>query len=263
VLDSWEDAADTTTSSIPTALVSRRFPNLTRLSLARPGTFASWSQLLKLSAHLSTITHLSLAYWPVPSMVPNSKPLKSHDNALFDSDSDQNWHEAANILRRFSNNTYGLKWLDLEGCNEWLSALIWTNTDNRTYQWASNDSSASQAGSGPDWNGAWSQVKYVNISQGWMPANAAAVRAMPAGSIAIELLLWLREHEDHGRDGELELADFDVPLWLRREKEARTIANTLRVLRSTAKGEYCNLDHGWIPPVSGYFLNVGKGEPST
>lgn len=138
VLESWEeDIASTPT--LAAAIIGPRFPNLTRLSLSNAGAYASWHQLLLLSPHLSTLTHLSLAYWPTPNETPNSKAsFISHNHARIPiggtniySELDDDWQDPANILRRLSNNTYSLRWLDLEGCNDWLPALTWTQDNNR------------------------------------------------------------------------------------------------------------------------------------
>jgi hypothetical protein len=205
----------------------------------------------------------------VPTTTPNSKTAfiqhrhasisvgGSHIYSALDGD----WHEAANILRKLSNNTYCLKWLDLEGCNEWLPALTWKSGDSSNDRWVdrtfgrtSMASSANifedvsvETAKGPDWNGSWAQVKYVNVSQGYVPTDTAAIRAIPAGVVACDLLLYLRDHEDLTgyMDGH------NVIQWLEREKQSRRVASGVRLLRTTAKGEYCVFDHGWIPPRGG------------
>jgi hypothetical protein len=272
LLDSWEEELEGGSQMIPATLSTGRFPNLTRLSLARAGDYASWRQLLTLSTRLSTLTHLSLAYWPVPTTTPNSKTAfvqhtHGHGNVSLGgshlySVMDQDWYEAANILRRLSNNLYCLKWLDLEGCNEWLPALTWKSGESSNDRWldrtfgststlasASTFDAEVPAGiaKGPDWNGSWAQVSYVNVSQGFVPTNSAAIRAMPAGVLACELLLYLRENEDLPESEE----GWDVLKWLQREKEARKVASSVRLMRTSAKGRYCAFDHGWAPPGGG------------
>jgi len=288
LLDSWEDDASLYAPSIPVGLGGSRFPNLTRLSLAHAGQYASWRQLLSLSTHLSTLTHLSLAYWPVPTTTPNSKTaFITHNHASISlggthiySVLDQDWHEAANILRRFSNNTYCLKWLDLEGCNEWLPALTWTGEEagpdrwvDRTFarlghqrvaQLPANDSSdqfTQSEACGPNWNGSWAQITYVNFSQGVVPCDVTAVRAYPAGVIAAELLLWLRdENTDISEVYETDAQqNIHIPTWLQREKQARTIAENVRGLRKSVRGSFCVFDHGWTPLVAGSALGRSRG----
>ena len=167
--DSW-DAEDNginngNSISIHRPLTTTRFTDLTRLSLAHPqfrysnrssssssSSFSStlppsnhWSDLLALTKHLPTLTHLSLAHWPIPTLTPNSHTayvsinprhaggatpgLSStsipHGGTHFYSAMDDDWTEAVGILRRLSANTYCLQYLDLEGCVDWWLALVW------------------------------------------------------------------------------------------------------------------------------------------
>ena len=276
ILESWEDASNSSTPPLPKSLKNFRFPHLTRLSLARADTFASWPQLLVLSQHLSTITHLSLAYWPLPTITPNSRRTfvesrhgsggislgGSHLYSVMDED----WYEASNILRRLSKNLYSLRWLDLEGCSEWLPALTWEGGDVGPDRWvdrsfgtradaASDPLSAGESVTmhGPDWNGAWSQLVYVNVSQGSLPRDVTVVRRLPASVSAAELLLYLRSldelgvgNEDDGAASRLaDVAPVDIPRWLELEKQARKVSMAVRLKRSKRKGLYCRFDHGW------------------
>ena len=165
VADNWEDEADTTLPSIPPSLGTPRFPLLTRLSLAHPGPHASWPLLLKLSSALHTLTHLSLAYWPIPALTPNTEigpPSPFHYHRFSQPTSHSACAEATDILRRFSRNTYSLKWLSLEGCT-WPDALI--------CRYDEDNGSNYLASPRPEvyWNEYWSQLEYLNISQGWLP----------------------------------------------------------------------------------------------
>ncbi|OCL01861.1 hypothetical protein AOQ84DRAFT_443746 [Glonium stellatum] len=288
VVESWEDEVDISTPSMSKPLGISSFPYITRLSLANPGPWASWAQLLSLSTHLKTLTHLSLAYWPTPSSTPNAtaasmvskhtRPVSLGGTSLY-SALDNDWHEAANILRRLSNNTYCLKWLDLEGCT-WHQALTWgvppmsqwlknerpdehstpstssypflgPNLDNPQSH-DSDDWVEHHAAPGPDWNGSWRQVEYINVSQGWVPHDVPAIRGMPAGLIACELLGYLRGLQESGdlpENKSRPLGDHYLRLWMEREKEARKVESMVRALRSSAKGVYCKFDHGWSPPI--------------
>ncbi|KIW04637.1 uncharacterized protein PV09_04383 [Verruconis gallopava] len=273
--ESWEDAASM--ADVPnTGLKLKSFPNLARLSLAHAGSFASWSQLLSLTAHLHTLTHLSLAYWPLPTTTPNLKSaFITHNHASipvsgthFYSRLDDDWAEAASILKRLSKNTYRLQHLDLEGCSEWIPALTWTNADgqgrndrwvDRTFRPSRSNTAShssfdepefaeSKEGPGPNWNGSWASLTYVNIAQGMIPRDVAAVRSIPAGVIAAELLLWLRGEENTDEDDVIRSKGIDVRQWLQREKEGRAVESTVRALRASAGGKYCKFDHGWEPP---------------
>ncbi|KAL5361116.1 hypothetical protein BJX96DRAFT_151428 [Aspergillus floccosus] len=174
---SWEDEYDeavksTASASLPKTLgEGPRFRNLRFLSFAhpRPGA-ANWNSLITLLSRLSTITHLSLAHWPVPTVTPNATHARirhpNHNSLTFSysgTDSyasiDNNWAEAAGILRRLSRATYCLKWLDLEGCSSWIPALNWEGVgpDGEPYA------------TGPEWNGSWRDVEFVRLGPGWLP----------------------------------------------------------------------------------------------
>ena len=142
--DSWEIPSIAHLPSVS------RFSSLTHLSLAHP-VAGSWRSLLAFAPHLVTLTHLSLADWPVPTLTPNSQTAyrttprgdvdygASNFYSIFDCD----FSEAAGVLRRLSRSLLCLKWLDLTGCGEWIRAL---GTDT-----------------GIDWNGAWRGVEIVKV----------------------------------------------------------------------------------------------------
>lgn len=154
--ESWE--AEIGKISLSTPRILMRFTNLTRLSLSHPGADASWPGLLSVASHLAGITHLSLAYWPTPCLTPNAKTASavskhspfavSYGGSDFYSASEGRWAEAAGILRRLSKATYCLKWLDLEGCSDWLDALVWGVDGGKEDE-------------GPDWLGAWKGIETV------------------------------------------------------------------------------------------------------
>lgn len=270
IAESWEDdeADDLNVSLPPLQINVPIFPNLTRLSLAHPGSWASWSDLLTLSTKLNTLTHLSLAYWPRPSTTPNAgttsmvskhtKPI-SLGGSHFYSDLDDDWHEAANILRRLSLNTYCLKWLDLEGCT-WHKALTWDFAENPHPGQTGTETSDSDewvratSSPGPDWAAAWRQIEYLNLFQGWIPKDRQSLQSMPAGVVPVQLMRWLRENgekeEVRGKlSGE---SGYVVGEWMEREKVARSVAG--EVLRQRRAGKcaiWCVVDHGWesVVPV--------------
>jgi hypothetical protein len=188
-----------TTSSIPKPISQNvRFTNLRYLSLAHPVPgAASWNSLLHLLSRLSTITHLSLAHWPAPTRTPHTAPARmrppNHHGPTFIhggtdvySGMENNWAEAAGILRQLSRYTYCLKWLDLEGCSEWIPALTWTGTNP--------DGQPCRPGtSGPEWNGSWRNVEWIGLGPGFeypadkdllRPINRhiSAIQSMPAPS---------------------------------------------------------------------------------
>lgn len=267
IADSWEEAEQAELPILPKWSPNPRFPNLTHLSLAYPRK-TSWSQLLTLSSHLPTLTHLSLAFWPKPTMTPhaNTASMTSQHGQVnfggthFYSEMDNDWQEAANILRRLANNTYCLKWLDLCGC-EWAPALVWGIDDRqvsipyaRGYRGGRDgDWDIKDARPCPDWNGSWRQVTYLNLSQGWIPHSVNAIRALPAGMLSCELLSFLRS--DKGRKmiekvpaGEAQTAH-QIKRWIEKEGENRNIAHAINNLRRSSKGPYCEVDYGWSSDI--------------
>ncbi|KAF2846690.1 hypothetical protein T440DRAFT_221941 [Plenodomus tracheiphilus IPT5] len=266
VADSWEEELEPP-SPPPSILAARfltpHFTNLSRLSLAHPGRAASWPDLLRISPNLNKITHLSLANWPRPSATPNANTTSMVSNhtsvalggSHFYSDLDEDWHEAANILRRFSVHTYSLEWLDLEGCF-WLPALTWqiggqslstppTHTadidEEETWDLRS-------ALPGPDWNDAWRRISYLNVFQGWVPCDNPSLQNMPAGVVPVQLMRWLREHKDK-EDVKWRLngeeTGYAVQEWVRREKVARIVAGEIQAVRRKGEGAWCGVDFGW------------------
>ena len=150
--ESWDKAEIFAFPSLPCQLHS-----LTHLSLAHPSPSVSWKGFLDLAPYLTTLTHLSLADWPTPTLTPNAKtayretPQGTVDYGAsnFCSASDGDWTEAASILRRLGKSTYCLKWLDLTGCFPWVQAL---------------------ASDKIDWFGSWQALETVKVGQGWLPA---------------------------------------------------------------------------------------------
>ncbi|EKG15043.1 hypothetical protein MPH_07726 [Macrophomina phaseolina MS6] len=262
VADSWEEA-EAEAPVLPKAMHNVRFPRLTHLSLGYPQR-AQWDQLLALSSHLPTLTHSSLAFWPKPTMTPHATGVSMASQHVkvslggnnFYSELDNDWQEAANILRRLANNTYCLKWLDLCGC-DWIPALTW-GIDNdglrlRSFPGSprgdSGDWDIHHAPPCPDWNGSWGQVTHINISQGWMPHNVNAIRALPAGMLSCELLSYLRSERGQKMLESIPATEGQtapqIRRWIEKESENRNIANNIQSLRKAAKGPYCEFDYGW------------------
>lgn len=150
--------------SMPKAITQTlRFPELRALSLAHPTpSAASWTGLLNLLAHLPTLTHLSLAHWPIPCRNPRTATTRVRGplaRFLTPDALDDNWAEAASILRQLSRSTYCLKWLDLEGCGEWLPSLKWVGKDPDGFPQSPDNV-------GPEWNGSWRDVEWLGIGPG-------------------------------------------------------------------------------------------------
>ncbi|KAH8597340.1 hypothetical protein B0O99DRAFT_478191, partial [Bisporella sp. PMI_857] len=138
--ESWED----TIARSP----SPPIPHLTHLSLSHPPRTISWPKLLQFAKLVPTITHLSLAYWPVPSMTPNSvnavmaspigKNIQLGGRNIYSHSLDHDFREAASIMRRLAGLLYGLEYLDLSGCTDWAPALRWKGDGEMGVDWSSH-----------------------------------------------------------------------------------------------------------------------------
>ena len=158
--ESWES-----TSPVASLSCVPKFNTLTHLSLSHPSTSATWKDLLDFSPHLSSITHLSLGYWPTPTLTPNSSTAYtstpsgnvSYGASDFYSQYDNDWNEAASIIRRLSKHTLCLTWLDLTGCYPWIKCLSCTDIP---------------------WCGAWAGVSTLKLSQGSLPGYLRKIHEM-------------------------------------------------------------------------------------
>ena len=135
---------------IGTAVPMPLLPNLTHLSLAidpHHSAAASWRHLLSFVARMTTLTHLSLAYWPEPTLTPNAKfasvvtaqghTVQYGGTGPYSHSLDGDWSEAISVLRRLSKCLYRLEYLDLTGCTDWCPALF-AEADHDTIDWVGN-----------------------------------------------------------------------------------------------------------------------------
>ncbi|KAL2266956.1 hypothetical protein VTJ83DRAFT_4233 [Remersonia thermophila] len=191
VQETW-DAPDPTPSLPPSVL-----PHLTHLSLAldpaAPGAaLTSWRQLLSLASRLSgTLTHLSLAFWPEPSLTPRARaaaagvvsPVTGRTVAYggtgpYSHSLDGDWSEQVLVLRRLSRALYGLEWLDLTGCGAWFQALwesvpladaLVDDVAGTTTAEEEEDGSGKEAASrtAVDWVGDWGKMATLVMFPGY------------------------------------------------------------------------------------------------
>ena len=157
-VEDWSYGLDPSVSRM--SLKLNFFANLTHLSLARPYGIIDWTDLLGLEFNLAPLTHLSLAYWPAPSLSPKlavdwpsdferaNSYVQSH---LFKNCPSQKIsRDIGIILCRLSNATYCLRWLDLTGCGSWIDAL----------------GACSNVDEGPQWDGAWRKLEEIVVKEG-------------------------------------------------------------------------------------------------
>ncbi|KAF2398206.1 hypothetical protein EJ06DRAFT_127537 [Trichodelitschia bisporula] len=248
VADSWEN-------SIPTGLHTPRFPNLTRLSLARAGRFASWQSLLHLSDHLSTITHLSLAYWPKPQTLMSMERLPPNVPPGEYELGDDELQDGYDLISRISRNTYCLKWLDLQGCGQWLDMLTWEPVEPQGWVSDRNSPPPLSRRYATYWSTHWKQLEYVNLSQAWIPDSRSIplIQSCPANMLSIQYLKFLRElaYKKDGGDFEVRHLQFRglgnrlaYDGWMAREQKAETLGAVVK----GRVGSHCVVDRGWPAP---------------
>ncbi|KAF4977470.1 hypothetical protein FZEAL_6034 [Fusarium zealandicum] len=182
--ESW-DAAETIPSPSRTLL-----PNLTHLSLAlhpHHASSASWRQLINLSSKLTTVTHLSLAYWPEPCFTPRAR-LSTVDSPqgnripyggtnVYSHSLDHDWSEALLVLRMLSKNLYALEFLDLTGCSAWFEALM-TDAGHDFVNWADT----------------WGKITELRLYTGWTPGQNALPSVQTSYREAIEKAKGVEKH---------------------------------------------------------------------
>jgi hypothetical protein len=188
VADSWEDV-DAPVSLLDTGLSPSRLSNLTHLSLSHPPPTILWRELLALTKHTHQLTHLSLAYWPRPTLTPNLSTTtvsSQHSPDVIAGGShiystlDQDLNEPAALLRQLSANLLRVQWLDLEGCTHWVPALALLASIPELPASASTNDEWSTTGltASSVFTDTWKNLCFINAAQGWMPTYAG-LKALP------------------------------------------------------------------------------------
>ncbi|CAM1511521.1 Fc.00g090340.m01.CDS01 [Cosmosporella sp. VM-42] len=189
--DTWDTAESI--PSPPRALV----PNLTHLSLAldpRYASFVSWKQLLAFSPKLSTVTHLSLAFWPDPCLTPGARRssvvtpqgnIPYGGTNIYSHSIDHDWSEALLVLRMLSKNLYALEFLDLTGCAPWFKALMAESEHDHV-----------------DWVGNWGKITELRLFTGWRPGEHAPPSDQSSYLEAVEMARNVERHIRATRAGQ-------------------------------------------------------------
>lgn len=146
----------------------------------------SWKQLLALSSKFSSLTHLSLAYWPDPCLVAHGQTstvetpqgnIPYGGTNLYSHSLDHDWSEALLILRLLSKNLYALEFLDLTGCSRWFRALM-ARSEHDFVDWASN----------------WGKVTELRLKTGSMPGDDASPSQWIGYREAVEMARNVEKH---------------------------------------------------------------------
>lgn len=216
--DSWDEESistslrNSTLRSGPT--VGLHFPSLVHLCLSHPSASISWTEFLHFARHLGSLSSLSLAFWPFPSIPGSSNTSRaSASNLTMDHDSEDATADAAHLLSHLARCTPNLRSLDLTGCSTWWYVLR-TTTPLRTSSYSrSHDSprlhnpafsvsfdsvnttllprsaasttlsSLDRVMNGIDWASAWPRLARLHLVQPHLPTNINA--AFFARAIAV------------------------------------------------------------------------------
>lgn len=187
--ESWDTAAEAS-PALPRALL----PNLTHISLAvgplQSASDASWKQLLSLAARMSSsITHLSLAFWPSPCLTPRSRhatvsspqqggrSIPYGGTNMYSHALDDDWSEALLVLRMLSRHLYELEFLDLTGCGTWFRSLTLASGHDRV-----------------DWAGDWGKIRQLRLFAGWTPGADAMPSEVVAHAEVLETAAAVERH---------------------------------------------------------------------
>nr|POF07098.1 hypothetical protein CFP56_31722 [Quercus suber] len=273
IADSW-DAVPTAIEAITLSPSMPRFSNLTRICLSHPPPTVLWQDLLNLSKQIPKVTHLSLAFWPRPTLTPNlttatvssqhGPDINAGGSNLYSTiESDR--EEPAALLKQLSSHTLCLQWLDLEGCADWSPALSLPSeqvirspqppADHDAF-WSQNPTSATTI-----FCDTWKNLTYLNLAQAGPFPTLLGLEAQPP-TLSHHLLLsqlrthlLLRENKQHlssppslppttSRD----IYDTEkrfAAMWLAREAQLQRSASHISTLRAQRKMARVVTEFGW------------------
>lgn len=268
IVDSWDQDA-TFEAALTMGPSTTRFSQLTHLSLSHPPAGASWRDLLSLTKHIPSITHLSLAYWPRPTLTPNlatTKVTSQHSpdvtagGSHYYSALDHDLTEPASILRQLSANLLYLQWLDLEGCTEWIPALAFhtdvmlpgdaiTDTSETVDPWSRRTATPSL------FTSTWKNVATLLVGQGWLP-TVPGLQALPKQTMTAYKLRCLNDYLKSFDPLELRKAELDeadifgvekrqADVWLEVEERAIAAERRINNIRRLQACKPIAFDHGW------------------
>ena len=259
IAESW-DADEASQSTLPPSLRTNRFAHLTHLCLSHPKPTASWRSLLAFSKFTPQLTHLSLAYWPRPTLTPNLAtatvssqhgPDVSAGGSHCYSAIDKDMSEPASLLRQLSGNLLCLQWLDLEGCAEWVPALggslydsgllVLRGWDGRLHQEPTSILTSN-----------WKKLTYLRCAQGWEP-RACGMRALrDSGQRNTSVALGMFRHFENAVEIEADVSQDIVDIekkramiWLDCESELLRSCWDINELRKHHGCKPVIVDFGW------------------
>lgn len=286
VVDSW-DAEDSLEAALQPSLSLGRFSQLTHLSLSHPNAGgASWKDLLSLTKHTPQVTHLSLAYWPRPTLTPNlstatvSTPTRQEVSAggsNYYSTLDSDMEEPASLIRQLSGNLLCLQWLDLEGCADWLPAFARLAVELAPGDDFARGGSVRWYDNGERWEikppkmfsiflSNWKNLTYVHCPQPELPAiygmqSVLGDSGFPLSNMERKIGVKFHAHlaENNSEEGVravvqdtlapsevIEVKKKRARLWLAQERKAVDAALRINDARKHGGTKMVVFDHGWL-----------------
>jgi hypothetical protein len=264
VLESW-DQDDSFEAALTAPLSSSRFEQLTHLSLSHPPAGVSWRDLLSFSKLIPNVTHLSLAYWPRPTLTPNlvtatissqHSPDVTAGGSHFYSVLDEDLYEPASILRQLSSHLLRITWLDLEGCTEWMPALAFhaDATESRSDAESSHDGWTGVSSATSIFVRNWKNLLYVNCHQGSIPA-ASTLQSLPRQPMQPSHRAIIDRFMERVGISQLSLTDDmdysgtvaqrKAQMWLELEVRAYAAERRINAVRRSSNIKLVEFDHGW------------------
>jgi len=263
IADSW-DSEDAIAPALGPSPSISRFDDLTHLCISHPPPNVLWKDLLSLSKQIPKLTHLSLAYWPRPTLTPNlatttvtstHMPDLSAGGSHLYSGIDRDYTEPASLLRQLSGNLLRLKWLDLEGCGDWMPALGELGElgiENAARPEDNFGTSLTKTTVSMIFVDHWKNLEYLNCAQGWLP-SATGVNALPKQticpthkSIATAFLkstkaagVMISEDDIHGTEKK------KAEVWILEEAPCVAAGSRINACRRMHACKPIEIDHGW------------------
>jgi len=268
VAESW-DLDEMVESALTLRPTPSRFSQLTHLSLSHPPPGnSSWRDLLSLSQHVTSVTHLSLAYWSRPTLTPNlttatvssqHSPDVSAGGSSYYSGIDHDLSEPAIILRQLSSNLLRLQWLDIEGCAQWAPALA-CGDGERTWDFPNDGDMRESHEKTPIVTAIfaqnWKNLQYLNCAQGWLPTfeGLCSLPRQQLGSKQRRLVedylkgLDALDFWKKAADGEKDLYEVEkrrANIWVHDEVETWDMQQRINDTRRQHACKPLAVDHGW------------------
>lgn len=259
VAESW-DEVEPVEPRLEAASFFSPFSQLTHLCLSHPTSGVRWRDLLALTKHTPHLTHLSLAYWPRPTLTPNLVTTTVTSNhglnvraggTHFYSALDEDLTEPAAILRQLSGNLLRLQWLDLEGCAEWMPALA-LSSSTPDFEAADVGRPSEDRSDRPAiMTDVWRNVTYLRCFQGWLPSPSGLTALRGQARLAgIDLLREVVSRlsptgAEPAMAEDVEAEKRRALIWLESESRLQSAGQRIGRLRKQRNCPAISFDFGW------------------